>query len=186
MFQVSVAFQILQAELQISNFLTKKLLKQQTKQKTDLKVYIGTHIKRESNIFLRRPKVVVEDKMIWKKCVSRKSDYKDKNKKKDKGKFLEKSLYHYFCQALDKISYRIDQEKAIVNMLVSYGIDKNNIVVSENNSFTDVAYFSDRKAMVFREDLLKGKFLVGAYYADTIDGSDNKCSYTGHVLTRKL
>ena len=164
-------------------FAVKALQKEVGSSVPDLKVYIGTHLKRESNIVLRRPRSVVQNKEIWKKCISRKSGNKNKRKKV---KNVRSGLSYFLFKGLDKISYRIDQEKAIINMLVKYGVDKDNIVVSESNSFTDASYFSDRKASMFREDLLKGKFLVGAYYSNTIEEYDNKCPYTGQVLTRKL
>ena len=71
-------------------------------------------------------------------------------------------------------------------MLVKKGIDIDNIVVSSKDTYRTDLYYSDRKVNVTKEELIKGKFLVGAYYENTFPLYDSNCKYTGKSLIKKL
>ena len=149
----------------------------------NLKVYISSHIKRDSNVYVRKPKSIKENREIWKKCIFHKNE---KNKAKKENKNNVSTVYLLWNKFLSRISCRIDQEKAIINMLVKKGVNIDNITVSKNDTYKDPLYYSDRMFYVTKEESVKGKFLVGAYYENTFPDYNSKCEYTGKSLIRKL
>lgn len=120
----------------------------------NLKVYIGPHLKKEHNLLLIKPKLMKENPSVWKGCISKKS------KKEKRIKKVRNSIF-------DILSYKIDQEKAIVNMLLKNGIKSENITVSDIDTYSDINYYSTEFALEHKEPVLEGKFLVGAYYSET-------------------
>lgn len=121
---------------------------------SNLKVYIGPHIKRDHNMYLIKPKSVRENYPIWKGCTSRKSKQIKKVKK------IKRPL-------LEKIAYKIDVEKAITKILIKKGIKPENIEVSNIDTYESFMHYSSRFAKDCKEPFLEGKFLVGAYYNET-------------------
>lgn len=158
------------------------LIKETQSDPKNLKVYISSHIKKESNAYIRKPKSVRENREIWRKCISHRKNKKNNNKANDK----QIRLYRTYNDFLSKISSKIDQEKAIINMLVKKGINIDNITVSKFDTYKEPLYYSDRTVYVTKEECIKGKFLVGAYYENTFPEYNSKCEYTGKSLIKKL
>ena len=150
----------------------------------DLKVYISSHIKRDSNVYIRKPKSVRENREIWKKCVSHRQTKDKKNTNSERN--MKFKVYRMYNKFLSEISCKIDQERAIINMLVKMGINMDNITVSKFDTYKEPLYYSDRRVNVTKEESIKGKFLVGAYYENTFPNYNSNCEYTGKSLIKKL
>lgn len=130
-----------------------KALKQEANSNVkNLKVYISSNLKEKNNKYYVKPKPIKENPKVWKDSVH-KYDKNDKNNIKS------------IIQNL--LTYIINQEHAIYNMLVKEGIDPTNITISDRNTYEDSRLYSARKAQDYHEPDLQGKFLVGAYYEGT-------------------
>lgn len=118
----------------------------------DLKVYISSNLKKQHNRFIIRPKTIKENPGVWKDSIQK---YKVNNIKK-----ISTIMKEF-------LSYQVDQEKAISNMLVKKGIKPENITISDNDTYQSGTLYSDRKVKDYKNIDLQGKFLVGAYYEGT-------------------
>ena len=118
----------------------------------NLKVYISSNLKEKNNKYYLKPKAIKQNPKVWKDCV-----HKHKIYSKNNTKFIIQDL----------LTYKVNQEKAIYNMLVKEGIDPRNITISDRNTYEDSSLYSARKTQDYHEPDLQGKFLVGAYYEGT-------------------
>lgn len=118
----------------------------------NLKVYISSNLKEKNNKYYLKPKPIKQNPKVWKDCVHKHKIYNENNIK-------------FIIQ--DLLTYKVNQEKAIYNMLVKEGIDPENITISDENTYENSRLYSERKTKDYYEPTLQGKFLVGAYYEGT-------------------
>ena len=141
---------------QISNkvplYMIKALQREANSNIENLKVYISSNLKKENHNYLLKPKTIKNNHEIWK-------GYIKKHKLNNENNFIE-----IIC---DLLTYQVDQESAIFNMLVKRGIKPKNITISEKDTYKNNELFSSKLVKDFREKSLQGKFLVGAYYEGT-------------------
>ena len=122
----------------------------------DLKFYISSNLKKKHNNLIFKPKYIKNNPNIW----------KGKIKKKN----LELSgIKDLICKISNLFIYEVNQERAIVDMLVKKGVSPSNITVSESDTFANDILYSTTFANLVNEDKVRGKFLVGAYYEGTFD-----------------
>ena len=141
-----------QISKKIPIYMLKALQKEANSDLENIKVYISSNLKKENNRHILKPKVVKNNPELWKGFIKKHSSSHSKN--------LNELIY-------DLLTYKIDQESSIFNMLVKRGINPENITISEKDTYQNSDLFSSKNVKDLREKSLQGKFLVGAYYEGT-------------------
>lgn len=156
---------------EMPNFVVDALVKEIGSDASDLKVYISSNLKKESNHFFMKPDCIESNRKVFKGCI-KKGAMKINNNSGLGTKALLKLLNCFV--------FSVDQEKAIYNMLVKKGVDPSNITISKYDTYKDPLFFSSQFENKHKVDCKSGKFLVGAYFDDTFP------SYDGSYYVRTL
>lgn len=122
----------------------------------NLRVYISSNLKKDHNKVIFKPKSIKNNPEVWKGCIKKKISKHNKT-------LIKKII----LSTIDVVGYNLDREGAIVNMLIKQGIEKDNITINPQNTYTSVTLISDTKAKIMHEKDLESSYLVGAYYPET-------------------
>lgn len=148
---------IKQITQRIPLYMIKAMQKEANSDIKNIKVYISSNLKKETNRVIFRPKEIKNNPEIWKGNVKRDLEIKPAEGTIEKVINITKGV-------LEK---SIDQEGTIIKMLKQRGIKPDNITVNAQNTYTNPNLFSKTKAKELHEKILEGSYLVGAYYEDT-------------------
>lgn len=123
----------------------------------DIKVYISSNLKQESNKVILKPKAIKNNPELWKGCIKKRfTFYQGQN-----------TVQKIINLSIGLISSNIDQDQAIINMITNRGIPEENITVNKKNTYTETDLYSSAKSKMLHESVIDGKYLVGAYYEDS-------------------
>ena len=124
----------------------------------DIKVYISSNLKQESNRIILKPKAIKNNPDLWKGCIKKRfTFYQGQN-----------TIQKLINLSIGLICSNIDQEQAIINMITNIGIPEENITVNKKNTYTEATLYSSTKSKMLHEPVIDGKYLVGAYYEDSL------------------
>lgn len=113
-----------------------------------IKVYISSNLHKDNNFSLLKPTSIKNSPEIWKNYCKKKIDF---------NRIFSNGL-------VDSMSYQIDLEGAIVNMLLSKGVLDENIICNGSDTYSDSFLYSDCFSQ--KNGVESGKYLVGACFSD--------------------